>query len=178
MTQTAWIGLGANLGDARAALAGAVQALARLPASRLAGVSPLYRSAPWQADGPDYLNAVVRLQTDLAALALLDALQAIESAAGRTRPYPNAPRTLDLDLLAHGDAVCATPRLTLPHPRLAERAFVLRPWHDLDPQAAVPGLGTVAALLPGVAGQDAAVLESGAWWQPGQGGNTPAAASS
>ncbi|MBI5335053.1 MAG: 2-amino-4-hydroxy-6-hydroxymethyldihydropteridine diphosphokinase [Burkholderiales bacterium] len=161
---TAWIGLGANLGDARATLAGAVQALAALPGSRLEGVSPLYRSAPWQADGPDYLNAVARLQTSLAPLALLDALQAIEAAAGRTRPYPNAPRTLDLDLLTHGDTVCSTPRLTLPHPRLTQRAFVLRPWHDLAPQAAVPGAGPVAALLPAVADQDASVALRGDWW--------------
>ncbi|MFZ5522156.1 MAG: 2-amino-4-hydroxy-6-hydroxymethyldihydropteridine diphosphokinase [Pseudomonadota bacterium] len=169
MTHTAWIGLGANLGDARAALSAAVRALAALPATRLVGVSPLYRSAPWQAQGPDYLNAVARLQTDLVPVALLDALQAIEVAAGRTRPYPNAPRTLDLDLLAHGDTVCVTPRLTLPHPRLAQRAFVLRPWHDLTPDAVVPGMGHVADLLAGVADQDAAITEHGVWWLPEQG---------
>lgn len=165
MTVSAWIGLGANLGDARRALAEAVQALAALPQTRLAAVSPLYRSAPWQADGPDFLNAVARLETSLAPLALLDALQAIEAAAGRERPYRNAPRTLDLDLLAHGDTVCTTPRLILPHPRAAERAFVLRPWADLAPQTAVPGLGRLSDLLPAVASQDAAVADAGAWWE-------------
>ncbi|MCD2511565.1 2-amino-4-hydroxy-6-hydroxymethyldihydropteridine diphosphokinase [Comamonas endophytica] len=129
----AWIGLGANLGDRGAALAGAVQALAALPGTRLAQVSGLYASAPINAGGPDYLNAVAELATRLQPLALLDALQSIEQAAGRERPYRNAPRTLDLDLLIYGDIALATERLTLPHPRMGERAFVLLPLAEIAP---------------------------------------------
>jgi 2-amino-4-hydroxy-6-hydroxymethyldihydropteridine diphosphokinase len=130
----AWIGLGANLGDRGAALARAVQALAAMPATRVAKVSGLYASAPIDAGGPDYLNAVVELITTLAPLALLDALQAIEQAAGRERPYRNAPRTLDMDLLLHGDQRIACERLVVPHPRMGERAFVLLPLAELAPE--------------------------------------------
>ncbi|MGD9772805.1 2-amino-4-hydroxy-6-hydroxymethyldihydropteridine diphosphokinase [Diaphorobacter sp.] len=140
---TAWIGLGANLGDARAALRAAVHALAALPGTQLAQVSSLYRSAPVDAGGPDYLNAVIRLQTTLAPLALLHALQAIEQAAGRQRPYRNAPRTLDLDLLVYGDVQLHSPDLTLPHPRMGERAFVLMPLAELAPQLA-QSIGTAS----------------------------------
>lgn len=129
----AWIGLGANLGDRGAALARAVQALAALPATRLVQVSGLYASAPIDAGGPDYLNAVAELSTRLAPLALLDALQAIEQGAGRERPYRNAPRTLDLDLLLYADLALDTERLTLPHPRMGERAFVLLPLKEIAP---------------------------------------------
>ena len=114
----AWIGLGANLGDARAALAGAVQAMGRLAGIQVLRVSSLYRSAPVDASGPDYLNAVAELRTTLAPQALLQALQALELAAGRERPYRNAPRTLDLDVLLYGSQSMATPTLTVPPPRL------------------------------------------------------------
>lgn len=134
----AWIGLGANLGDRGAALARAVQALAAVPATRVAKVSGLYASAPIDAGGPDFLNAVAELRTGLAPLALLDALQAIEQAAGRERPYRNAPRTLDLDLLIHGDEQLVSVRLNLPHPRIAERAFVLLPLAEIAPQRVTP----------------------------------------
>lgn len=134
----AWIGLGANLGDRGAALARAVQALAAMPATRVAEVSGLYASAPIDAGGPDYLNAVVELITTLAPLALLDALQAIEQAAGRERPYRNAPRTLDLDLLLYADQQIASARLVVPHPRIAERAFVLLPLAEIAPQRVTP----------------------------------------
>lgn len=130
----ACIGLGANLGDRGAALARAVQALAALPTTQQVRVSGLYASAPIDAGGPDYLNAVAELSTRLAPLALLDALQAIEQAAGRERPYRNAPRTLDLDLLVYGDQQLVSERLTLPHPRIAERAFVLLPLAELAPE--------------------------------------------
>lgn len=149
----AYIGLGANLGDLVGTLRAALAALAALPASRLDGVSGAYRSAPVEAGGPDYLNAVARLDTALAPEALLDALQAIEQAHGRQRPYPNAPRTLDLDLLLHGDLQLNSPRLQLPHPRLQRRAFVLRPLLELAPALAVPGLGALSAYLPSVANQ-------------------------
>jgi 2-amino-4-hydroxy-6-hydroxymethyldihydropteridine diphosphokinase len=150
---TAYVGLGANLGDARATLAAALDALARLPGCSGLQVSSLWRTAPVDAGGPDYLNAVASLQTTLAPLALLDALQAIEQRFGRERPYVNAPRTLDLDLLLHGDAVLATPRLTLPHPRLHRRAFVLQPLLELAPGLQAPGLGPLAGHLGATAGQ-------------------------
>lgn len=134
----AWIGLGANLGDRGAALAQAVQALATLPGTRLLKVSGLYASAPIDAGGPDYLNAVAELATRLAPLALLDALQAIEQVAGRERPYRNAPRTLDLDLVLYGDRQIQTERLTVPHPRLTERAFVLLPLAEIAPERVTP----------------------------------------
>jgi 2-amino-4-hydroxy-6-hydroxymethyldihydropteridine diphosphokinase len=133
--QRAFVGLGANLGtDLTATLQSALRALAALPSTRLIAVSRAWRSAPVQALGPDFLNAVALLETGLSPVALLDALQAIETQHGRQRPYPNAPRTLDLDLLLYGDHRLCTDRLTLPHPRLGERAFVLRPLLELAPE--------------------------------------------
>ena len=132
-TTVAYIGLGANLGEREAALRTALEAMGRLPGTRVLRVSSLYRSAPIDADGPDYLNAVAELATRLAPLTLLHALQTIEQAAGRERPYLNAPRTLDLDILLYGDETLNSPELTVPHPRMKERAFVLRPLADLVP---------------------------------------------
>ena len=152
-TRSAYIGLGANLGDAAATLAAAWQALARLPQSRGVALSGLYRSAPVEATGPDYLNAVALLATALPAIDLLDQLQGLEAAFGRQRPFHHAPRTLDLDLLLLGDEVVQTGRLTLPHPRLHLRAFVLRPLLDLNPALLAPGLGLLADWLPGTAAQ-------------------------
>lgn len=152
---TAYIGLGANLGDARATLAAALAALAALPGCSDLRTSSLWRTAPIDSSGPDYLNAVAALQTTLAPLQLLDALQAIEQRFGRQRPYVNAPRTLDLDLLLHGDAVVDTPRLQLPHPRLHQRAFVLQPLLELAPALHAPGLGPLVAHLGATAGQRA-----------------------
>ena len=131
MQQTAWIGLGANLGDARAALAQAVRDIGALPVMQVLRVSSLYGSAPVDASGPDYLNAVAEISTALSPLELLDALQAIELGAGRERPYRNAPRTLDLDIVRFADLTMTTERLTLPHPRWNERAFVLLPMAEL-----------------------------------------------
>jgi len=145
----AYIGLGANLGDARAALDAAAAALAALPGTSGCARSSLYRSAPVDADGPDFVNAVVALDTALDA----SALQAIEAAAGRERPYRHAPRVLDLDLLAHGDTRITTPALTLPHPRLQQRAFVLRPLLELAPDLVLPGLGRLADHLAATADQ-------------------------
>lgn len=129
-----FVGFGANLGDREATLRGALVSIGGLPGTRVLRVSPLYGSAPVDAGGPDYLNAVAELTTTLAPQALLQALQAIEQSAGRERPYRNAPRTLDLDILWFGDQVINTPALTVPHPRMAERAFVLRPLADLVPE--------------------------------------------
>jgi len=149
----AGIGLGANLGDARASLVAAIDALRNLPDSTLRAVSSIYRSAPIDSSGPDYLNAVVLLNTVLAPPTLLAELQRIELEHGRERPYRNAPRTLDLDLLFHGDQRIDTPALTVPHPRLHERAFVLHPLAEIAPELVIPGLGAVAGLLAGVADQ-------------------------
>lgn len=143
----AWIGLGANLGDARAALRVAVQRMDALPGTRVLQVSSLYRSAPLDAGGPDYLNAVACLQTSLEAPQLLRALQQVELDGGRQRPYLNAPRTLDLDVLLYGDERHDTPALTVPHPRMAERAFVLLPLAELAPEK------TTAAQLAAVSHQ-------------------------
>lgn len=123
----ACVGLGGNLGDVLAAMAAAAQDLNRLPGTRVVAVSSVYESAPVDADGPNYLNAVAVLDTALGPHELLRALLALEQAHGRERPYWHAPRTLDLDLLCHGGVVLSTPSLTLPHPGMAARAFVLLP---------------------------------------------------
>lgn len=148
-----FVGLGANLGDARATLEAALAALAALPGTRLLGRSSFYRTAPVDAGGPDYLNAVAELRSRLAPEALLDALQAIEQQHGRERPYRNAPRTLDLDLLLMGGRQQHSARLTLPHPRLHQRAFVLAPLAELAPGLVIEGLGLVAPLLAACADQ-------------------------
>ena len=134
----AYVALGANLGQARATVLRAMDDLAVLPRTRLVARSSLYRSAPVDASGPDFINAVVAIDTELAPEALLLEMQRIELGAGRERPYRNAPRTLDLDLLYHGDVHMATPALTLPHPRLAERAFVLLPLAEIAPSRVTP----------------------------------------
>ncbi len=130
----AYIGLGANLGDPAASLAAAMAAIASTPGVTLTARSALYASAPVDAGGPDYVNAVVQVHTVLTAPDLLARLQAIELQAGRERPYRNAPRTLDLDLLLYGDAHITSPRLEVPHPRMGERAFVLLPLAEIAPQ--------------------------------------------
>lgn len=135
---TAYVAIGANLGNAQQAVLHAFDGLARLPGSQLTARSQIYRTAPHEAQGPDFVNAVARLDTGLMALDLLDALQALEHEAGRLRPYVNAPRTLDLDLLFYGDAHMQCPRLTLPHPRWRERAFVLYPLADVWPERVTP----------------------------------------
>jgi 2-amino-4-hydroxy-6-hydroxymethyldihydropteridine diphosphokinase len=135
---TAYVALGANLGDARLAVLQAFEALASWPEVQVTGRSALYRTAPHEAQGPDFINAVARIDTGLTAPDVLDALQAIEHRAGRERPYVNAPRSLDLDLLFYGDACMHSPRLTLPHPRWRERAFVLVPLADVWPQRVAP----------------------------------------
>ena len=138
MTTTAFVAIGANLGDARQTVRNAIEALNALPQSRVAAQSSLYRTAPVDASGPDFINAVVALETGLEPLALLAELQAIETRAGRERPYRNAPRTLDLDLLSCGDQVMDAPTLTLPHPRMRQRAFVLVPLAEIAPDQVSP----------------------------------------
>jgi 2-amino-4-hydroxy-6-hydroxymethyldihydropteridine diphosphokinase len=150
---TVFIGLGANLGDPRATLRDALAALRALAAPGSFRASSLYGSAPVDSSGPDYVNAVARLRTALAPHALLDALQAIEQRFGRDRPYRNAPRTLDLDVLLfgidghRGGISLADDRLVVPHPRAAQRTFVLEPLAELWPDGAIPGAGRVCDLL-------------------------------
>lgn len=151
--QTAFIGLGANLGDARANLANAVRQISLLPGTRLVHVSSLYRSAPIESSGPDYLNAVAQIETTLTPQVFLSELQGIERAHGRERPYLNAPRTLDLDILSYGQIAQSDPGLILPHPRAHLRAFVLQPWAELMPELSLPGLGSIQALAESVADQ-------------------------
>ena len=150
---TAYVGLGANLGDPSATLRAAIDELGALPHCRLAAQSSLYRSAPVDADGPDFFNAVVALDTGLEPADLLVHLQRIEQAHGRLRSHANAPRTLDLDLLLHGRACMQTAVLTLPHPRLHRRAFVLAPLAEIAPGLAIAGHGPVRDLLRQVADQ-------------------------
>lgn len=134
----AYVGIGANLGQPRAAVQAAMQRLEQLPQTAVVARSSLYRSAPVGASGPDFVNAVVALQTSLCAPALLAALQALEDQAGRQRPWPNAPRTLDLDLLLFGSGRIDSPRLQVPHPRMHDRAFVLVPLSEIAPQLVPP----------------------------------------
>jgi 2-amino-4-hydroxy-6-hydroxymethyldihydropteridine diphosphokinase len=155
----AFVAIGANLGDARAAVTDAIKTLARLPHTRLVRASGSYRTAPIDSSGPDYINAVACIDTQLDAHALLAQLQAIEQAHGRERPYRNAPRTLDLDLLLYGDDVIESRDLSVPHPRMLERAFVLVPLLEIAPDLQVPGHGAARDRLGAVAGQPIALLD-------------------
>ena len=157
MSVQVFIGLGANLGDRGEALLHALKAMAALPQTQLQAVSSLYSSAPVDATGPDYLNAVAQLETGLDAQAFLEALQAMELAAGRERPYRNAPRTLDLDVLLWGTETLNTPTLVVPHPRMYERAFVLRPLAELAPHL------VQAAQLSAVADQRIDIAQDARW---------------
>jgi 2-amino-4-hydroxy-6-hydroxymethyldihydropteridine diphosphokinase len=143
----AYVGLGANLGDAVAAVQTAMDTLAALPGMTLTRRSGLYCSAPVDAVGPDFINAVVEISSTLTAPDLLRVLQGIEHAAGRKRSYVNAPRTLDLDLLLYGDASVQSEHLTVPHPRMLQRAFVLLPLAEIAPHRVSP------AQLQAVSGQ-------------------------
>lgn len=166
---TAYIGVGGNLGtpeELRARLRSAVTSLARLPGTRVRAVSSLYASAPVEAEGPEFLNAVVGLATTLAPMPLLWHLQAIERTHQRERPFPNAPRTLDLDLLLHGSARLSTPELTVPHPRMAQRAFVLQPLAELCGLVNIAGLGPLPALLKAVSEQEIRLAEPASNWWP------------
>jgi 2-amino-4-hydroxy-6-hydroxymethyldihydropteridine diphosphokinase len=135
----AYVAIGANLGDTAATVRWASQSLGRLPDTRLVRCSSLYRTAPVDATGPDFINAVAHVATQLSPGELLSHLHAIEQSAGRERSTQNAPRTLDLDLLLHGQARIDTPMLTVPHPRMRERAFVLVPLAEIAPALVSPG---------------------------------------
>jgi 2-amino-4-hydroxy-6-hydroxymethyldihydropteridine diphosphokinase len=150
----AFVGLGGNLGEPSRQLEQAFAALDRLPQTRLVRRSSLFRSAPLGYAGqPEFVNAVAALETELPAQRLLAELQAIEKQHGRERSFPNAPRTLDLDLLLFGSAVINAPGLTVPHARMHERAFVLLPLVEIAPLATIPGRGPARDLLLGCKGQ-------------------------
>jgi len=144
---TAFVALGSNLDDPVAQVRAGVLALASLPQTRLICTSSLYRNPPvGYREQPDFVNAVARIETRLAPRALLEALLAIEHSRGRVREFANAPRTLDLDIVLYGDQVVREPGLTIPHPRMLERAFVLLPLAEIAPAAIIPGYGPVANL--------------------------------
>lgn len=147
----AWLALGSNLDDPPAQLQRAVDALRRLPGTRVIACSPVYRNPalqlPGQSPQPDYCNAVVAVDTDLAPLPLLDALQAIETAQGRVRGQRWGARTLDLDLLLYGNEVIDHPRLQVPHPAMRERRFVLQPLVDIEPELRLPDGSTAGEWL-------------------------------
>jgi 2-amino-4-hydroxy-6-hydroxymethyldihydropteridine diphosphokinase len=155
----AFIGLGANLGDRALQIERACAEIGELATTTVLARSALYASAPLDAPGGEYLNAVAHVRSSLAPLELLHALQAIESRHGRVRPFAGAPRTLDLDLLLYGDLVLASGELTLPHPRLHQRAFVLVPLAEIAPEQVIPGKGRVADLCAAVASQRVAKLD-------------------
>ena len=151
----AYLGLGSNLAHPRRQLARALRSIAQLPGTRVMAASPNYVSAPLGVDGPqpDYVNSVVVVRTVLGARALLAALHGIERRQLRRRARRNAPRTLDIDLLLFGRRRIRIPGLVVPHPRMHERAFVLRPLADVDAAARIPGRGLARRYLPSVRGQ-------------------------
>jgi 2-amino-4-hydroxy-6-hydroxymethyldihydropteridine diphosphokinase len=143
---TAYIALGANLGNAVQTLQEAIKNLGRIPHTSLVKHSSLYQTAPIDSSGPDYINAVAEVLTYLPAPELLQQLQTQEQAAGRQRPYPNAPRTLDLDIVLYGSGQIHSAHLNVPHPRMAQRAFVLVPLADIAPQlVSAAAMAAVAA---------------------------------
>jgi 2-amino-4-hydroxy-6-hydroxymethyldihydropteridine diphosphokinase len=145
---TAYVALGSNLDDPRAQIRSALDRLAALPGTRLVRQSSLYRNPPAGGlDQPEFMNALAEIETRMTPRRLLDALLDIERAQGRVRDYPNAPRTLDLDIVLYGDRTVREPGLVVPHPRMLERAFVLVPLAEIAPDAVVPGAGKVADLV-------------------------------
>lgn len=148
MKHSAFIGLGSNLANPAAQVLQAMQAIDRLHDTHVLARSSLYRSAPvGYLDQPDFINAVVRVETALAPLALLQALLALEQENGRTREFQNAPRTLDLDVLLYDDLQHHEHGLTLPHPQMHRRAFVLQPLLEIAPDCVIPGVGAAATAL-------------------------------
>jgi len=150
----AYVGIGSNLGEPARQVESAFDELGRIRQTSLAARSSLYRSQPvGYADQPEFLNAVAALETSLEPLELLRQLQAIEARHGRRRSFANAPRTLDLDLLLHGQAVVHRPELTLPHPHMHQRCFVLKPLLEIAPAVEIPGIGAAQGRLDACAGQ-------------------------
>lgn len=178
MRHQAFVALGANLGAPQAQLDAAIAELARLPQSRLRAASSFYRSAPIGLTAqPDFINAVVSLDTALSPEQLLAALFTLENAFGRVRSGKDAPRTLDLDLLLYDARCLNTPQLTLPHPRMHLRAFVLLPLLEIAADCAIPGRGSAAAWLPAVAMQGITRLAESGGKKPRAGAPQPPDAS-
>jgi 2-amino-4-hydroxy-6-hydroxymethyldihydropteridine diphosphokinase len=172
-THVACVALGANIGEPLRQIEAGFSALAALPGTRLIARSSLYRSAPvGYADQPDFINAVAMIETALTPHALLDAVLNIERVNGRIREFPNAPRTLDLDIVLYGDVVLQEPGLTIPHARMLERAFVMLPLAEIAPDVVVPGHGRVSELSGRVSAESVAQLQRMAE----TGGAKPAAA--
>ncbi|MFI9747917.1 2-amino-4-hydroxy-6-hydroxymethyldihydropteridine diphosphokinase [Streptomyces sp. NPDC052494] len=147
------LALGANLGNRLETLQGAVDALEDTPGLRVKAVSPVYETEPWGVEPgsqPSYLNAVALVKTTLPPSSLLERAHAVEEAFHRVREERWGARTIDVDIITYADVVSEDPVLTLPHPRAHERAFVLAPWHDVDPAAQLPGRGPVAELLAAI----------------------------
>lgn len=150
---TAYLGIGANLGDARENVIAALTALREHASIETIDASSLFKTAPVDASGDDYCNAVARIATRMTPHELLACLQAIERDHGRQRPYRNAPRTLDLDILLYDQCELNDTELTIPHPRMTQRAFVLIPLLQLDPMIVIPGLGPAHQFVPAVSDQ-------------------------
>ena len=145
---TAFVGIGSNLQDPLRQVREAIAELDQLPHTRVVSQSSLYRSAPvGHAEQPDFINAVARLETALPAERLLAELQEVEKRHGRARSFANAPRTLDLDVLLYGEGTLQLPQLEVPHPRMHERAFVLKPLVEIAPEVSIPGRGPARDLL-------------------------------
>jgi 2-amino-4-hydroxy-6-hydroxymethyldihydropteridine diphosphokinase len=161
------IALGSNLGNRLENLQGGLDALFDAPGLVLVAVSPVYETAPVGGpQQPDYLNAVLIAATTLPAHAVLERCHGVEAVFGRVRDEVWGPRTLDLDIIVYGDVVCDDPELTLPHPRAHERAFVLAPWHDIDPDAEIPGWGQVSDLLAKASPADMRLLDDAVLHSP------------
>jgi 2-amino-4-hydroxy-6-hydroxymethyldihydropteridine diphosphokinase len=150
---TSYVGVGSNLGDALHNVSAALATLHHLPQTKLHSHSSLFRSAPIDATGDDFINAVARVDSQLSAESLLAELQKIELSFGRERPFRNAPRTLDLDLLLYGDVKIATDILVVPHPRMTTRAFVILPLLELNPDVAIPGYGQASRYVQAISDQ-------------------------
>jgi 2-amino-4-hydroxy-6-hydroxymethyldihydropteridine diphosphokinase len=151
------LAIGSNLGERLSSLQGAIAALADTPDVWITAISPVYETTPIDCppDSANFLNAVILVDTTLSSARVMDRALAIEDAFDRDRTEGrNSPRTLDVDVITIGDRISSDEFITLPHPRAAERAFVLRPWYDLEPDAELPGVGLVADLLGKVADQE------------------------
>jgi 2-amino-4-hydroxy-6-hydroxymethyldihydropteridine diphosphokinase len=156
----AYVGIGSNLDEPRSHVQLAFEDLDRIPGTGVVKRSSLYRSGPvGYADQPDFVNAVAEIQTSLPASRLLAELKEIEARHGRRRSFKNAPRTLDLDILLYGEVTLSLAHLTLPHPRMHERAFVLKPLYEVAPHASIPGVGTVKDCLEKTTDQRAERIE-------------------
>lgn len=149
----AYIGFGGNIGDTRQLITDAIVCLALRSELQIVAKSCFYQSAPVEATGGDYINAVIEVETELTPYGLLHVCQAIEQQFGRERPYSNAPRTLDLDILSYEGVTQNETELILPHPRIIERSFVLLPLLEIAPDFFLPNLGELKAYLPNVAHQ-------------------------